>query len=476
MPNKIFDYLRESLYRYPFLRKIASFCYYQGKIQYLVYYTNKFFDLFVRFNMKKIQKEIIAFTQNKKYLPKKESPIYVIGLSLTAGGAERQLVNTADGLRSRGYKQTEIIIGDFYKYEGSNFLGKEVLSKNIPITYMSKIYTKNKYFELEKKYPELLPFFKSLPHHLKYQILPFYDLFKNNKPAIVHSWLDGTNVVVGYAALLAGVPKIILSCRNVNPSNFGFYSPTMKQAYYVFKIFDSISFINNSDAGIKDYCQWLKLEQQRFKLIRNGVNLSKRFRIIDKNEIKKYKKSLGIPKAAPVMGTIIRFSPEKRPLLWIKTAAALAKKYPKMHFIMVGWGGMGNKIERTVKYYKLSKRFHILKQTHDISLLYQSMDVFLLTSKLEGTPNVALEAQWLGIPVVLTPGGGAEEAIMRHITGFTTPAFVGKIVATVEKVLNFKNNKNYDWYRIAKKMGPTFIEYRYGMDRMIDETIELYKS
>ena len=40
---------------------------------------------------------------------------------------------------------------------------------------------------------------------------------KSNKPYIVHSFLDGCNIVVGLAGLIAGVPKIILSLRNAAP-------------------------------------------------------------------------------------------------------------------------------------------------------------------------------------------------------------------------------------------------------------------
>ena len=45
------------------------------------------------------------------------------------------------------------------------------------------------------------------------------------KPAVVHAWLDWSNVRAGIAAVLAGVPRIILSGRNLNPSNFFFDAP-----------------------------------------------------------------------------------------------------------------------------------------------------------------------------------------------------------------------------------------------------------
>ena len=46
------------------------------------------------------------------------------------------------------------------------------------------------------------------------------------------------------------------------------------------------------------------------------------------------------------------------------------------------------------------------------------MDVVLLTSRHEGLPNVLLEAQSLGIPVVAPDVGGVGETIWRGVTGW----------------------------------------------------------
>jgi glycosyltransferase involved in cell wall biosynthesis len=50
-------------------------------------------------------------------------------------------------------------------------------------------------------------------------------------------------------------------------------------------------------------------------------------------------------------------------------------------------------------------------------LALAAFDVLLLTSQWEGTPNVAIEAQAVGTPVVLTGGGGASEALAAARTG-----------------------------------------------------------
>jgi glycosyltransferase involved in cell wall biosynthesis len=97
-------------------------------------------------------------------------------------------------------------------------------------------------------------------------------------------------------------------------------------------------------------------------------------------------------------------------------------------------------------------------------------DVLLLTSSGEGTPNVLLEAQWLGLPVVTTDAGGAAEAIVQGTTGLVarndSPIEIGECVVRVMTDPEFR--------QIARVEGPAFIKTRYAIGRMIDETRSIY--
>ncbi len=77
------------------------------------------------------------------------------------------------------------------------------------------------------------PFRSRLPEDLAADIKALYEEFVALRPEIVHAWLDWDNVRAGIAAVLAGVPTIILSGRNLNPKHFQFYRPYMDAAYRV---------------------------------------------------------------------------------------------------------------------------------------------------------------------------------------------------------------------------------------------------
>lgn len=46
------------------------------------------------------------------------------------------------------------------------------------------------------------------------------------------------------------------------------------------------------------------------------------------------------------------------------------------------------------------------------------MNLFILFSRYEGLPNVLIEAQMVGVPVISTPAGGSAECFIAGISGF----------------------------------------------------------
>jgi len=98
------------------------------------------------------------------------------------------------------------------------------------------------------------------------------------------------------------------------------------------------------------------------------------------------------------------------------------------------------------------------------------LDVFLLTSAFEGTPNVILEASCLGVPVVATDAGGTREAIEQDVTGQVVsaahPAEIARCVIAVLADTHLTSR--------VKIEGPAFVEKRFGLRRMVLETLTLY--
>jgi len=88
------------------------------------------------------------------------------------------------------------------------------------------------------------------------------------------AWQDTTSIKCGIAAAISGVPRVIFFTRNVNPTHFEYFQDFMKAAYLALAELNNLTFVNNSEAGAADYCCWLGLARERFRVIRNGVDLS----------------------------------------------------------------------------------------------------------------------------------------------------------------------------------------------------------
>ena len=125
------------------------------------------------------------------------------------------------------------------------------------------------------------------------------------------------------AAVLAGVPHVILSGRNLNPSNFFFYAPYMLPAYQALSQHPNVTFINNSEAGAADYADWIGLPHERVGVVRNGIDFSDVARP-STEVVQKFRASLGVSAGGQLVGGLFRLSPEKRPDLWIETARIVA--------------------------------------------------------------------------------------------------------------------------------------------------------
>ena len=83
--------------------------------------------------------------------------------------------------------------------------------------------------------------------------------------------------------------------------------------------------------------------------------------------------------------------------------------------------GLNNLIEDISRDKNLSSRIHFYGYvTHDnIKSYYSKAHVLIVPSMFEdSSPNVVIEARYLGLPVVAFPAGGISELVMHKKTGY----------------------------------------------------------
>lgn len=401
-----------------------------------------------------------------------DGPILLVNNALAWGGVERQVVNTLRGLERRAKRGVGLIClklsegGDyaFYQPALSDFRGivRDMAPLEAAKATLAALFDETARERVNRT-------IGWMPSDVQENILRLMADFATLKPVVVHAWQDALSIEAAFAAKLIGVPKIITSARNMSPPNFAYFRPHQRDGYREIAACDDVVMLSNSDAGAVDYADWLGIARQRFGIVRNGIDASS-IKRAPQASVDELRKSLGISEGAQIIGSIFRFYDEKQPMLWMEVAREVAHRVKGTHFVVFG---VGPKLEEARAYaaeHGFADRFHAPGTIEDAALGLSLFDVFVLTSRFEGTPNVVLEASCVGVPVVATPAGGTAEAVADEVTGWVvTPEDWNVMANRVCQALG-----DTEWRRACGVRGPEFVRQRFGLDRMIKETIGLY--
>lgn len=108
---------------------------------------------------------------------------------------------------------------------------------------------------------------------------------------------------------------------------------------------------------------------------------------------------------------------------------------------------------------------------NEMPMLYNQMDVFVVASSEDGTPNPALEAAACGRPIISNKIGNMPEFIKDGYNGFIVPKKVG---AYVEKINYFKNNRD-ELIRMGKNARKT-IEKEWTWRKQSEHYRKMFRS
>lgn len=124
------------------------------------------------------------------------------------------------------------------------------------------------------------------------------------------------------------------------------------------------------------------------------------------------RRALGLPpNGNRIIGWVGRLSHEKGPDVMVETLAALRDLPVTVAF--VGDGPERSHLERTAEKLGLTGRIHWCGSVPNSSRLFSAFDVYVLSSRTEGTPMVLFEAMAARTPIVATAVGGVPDVLPR---------------------------------------------------------------
>lgn len=217
--------------------------------------------------------------------------------------------------------------------------------------------------------------------------------------------LENYYAVHAHMTSLSFVPLLAAKSRGIKHRICHAHSTThIKDKNWIIKnILKRLSKMSASRmAGCSLYSSgWLYGEKDSYYafLLHNAIDL-KRFGFVEKKDEELAKKyNLGGKK---IIGSIGRLVFQKNYGFLIDAFYHLSKKKSDVDLVIVGDGKEKEKLLAKIQKLNLQQRVHILPDIKNVEEYYKIFDLFVLTSRFEGLPLVAVEAQAVGVPCLLS--------------------------------------------------------------------------
>jgi glycosyltransferase involved in cell wall biosynthesis len=158
---------------------------------------------------------------------------------------------------------------------------------------------------------------------------------------------------------------------------------------------------------------------QRVITVRSGIDLARVKKVGDPLKIRG---EFRVPKDAILVGIVAALAPHKHHRNFLEAAALVNKSVPNARFLVVGEGELRPYLERLSASLSLSKKVIFTGFREDVLEITKGLDIFVLSSYLEGMGTALLDAMALGRPVVATRVGGISEIVQDGRNGLLVPS------------------------------------------------------
>lgn len=205
----------------------------------------------------------------------------------------------------------------------------------------------------------------------------------------------------------------------------------------------------------------------QYRVLPLGLDLEP-FAAVDAAARREARRAFGIAAGAPVLCTVGRLTAIKQHDLFLETVARVAARHPDVVALVAGDGELRARLEARAAAPDLAGRVRFLGWRRDLPTVYAAADLFVLTSRNEGTPVALIEAMAAGVPGVCTEVGGVRDVIGGGDAGVLARG-IDDLVAGVLALIEAPDRRTALGAQARAR-----VIARYTTDRLVADVVHLY--
>jgi glycosyltransferase involved in cell wall biosynthesis len=342
-------------------------------------------------------------------LNKQPKKILFVTITLSGGGAERQLQHLLTYLDRRKYSPMLVLLEKTVGYD---------IPSDVPVIC------------LNKKHPS--DFFK-----LIFQLVK---ILKKEKPDSVISFLTYSNILLVFAKLMARYnnPVIISERTNLEISLNNVRKSRIK-SFMIKKLYPYADKIITVSLGVaKGLCRRFRVPKEKVVTIYNAIDIDKVQRMAEDDPSFEWYQD----KAVPVIIAVGSLAKAKA-YPDLLAAFSVVRKNVSCRLVILGVGELEQELKQLVDELGVSTDVAFCGfQKNPFSFMAHSK-IFVLSSHWEGLSNVIIEAMGCGVPVISTNCCGSNEIITDGVNGLLVPVGDTEVMAkTILKLLKDEPLRN----------------------------------
>jgi glycosyltransferase involved in cell wall biosynthesis len=246
-------------------------------------------------------------------------------------------------------------------------------------------------------------------------------LIRHERPGLVQTWMDHSNLIGGLAARLAVRAPLVWGVHHSNHVRGIAKRTTLLTVSACSRLSRRVptKIVCCSEHSRSVYTE-RGFADEKIIVIPNGIDAS-HFRP-DPSARADVRRELGLGPEVALIGLVARYDPLKDHANFLRAAGKLRAVFPDVHFLLCGENVVrGNPaLASTVDALALTDRCHLLGPRRDVARIQASLDIATSSSLSEAFPLTVGEAMACGVSCVVTDVGDSARMVGR--TGRVVPA------------------------------------------------------